>query len=203
MKTARGFTLLEILIAMATFAIFSVLAYGSLGRLLDTRDRIESERQFWRSLALVFTQIEDDLSVARGRTVRDPYGTELPAMRGVGVDNRGQGDAFLAFTRGGRLVFGNMPHSDLVRVGYKIEDKTLARLTWNELDQGPQSKPVATPLLEGVTQLNVRYYSSTTKGWASTWPPDGQPRQQLPSAVEITLTIEGRGEFQRLLRVNG
>ena len=202
MKTARGFTLLEILIAMATFAIFSVLAYGSLGRLLDTRDRIAGEREFWRTLALTFAQMEDDLSVARSRTVRDNYGNQLPALRGVSVDARGQGDAFLAFTRGGRLVVGNMPYSDLVRVGYRLEDKTLSRLTWSELDQAPQSKPVATPLLDGVTQLSVRYYTTASKNWATTWPPDNQLRQ-LPSAVEITLTIEGRGQFQRLLRVNG
>jgi general secretion pathway protein J len=202
MKAVRGFTLLEILIAMATFAIFSLLAYGALGRLFDTRDRLAGEREFWRTLALTFTQMEDDLSVARGRTVRDPYGNSLPALRGVSVDARGQGDAFLAFTRGGRLVAGDMPTSDLVRVGYRLEDKTLSRLTWSELDQAPQSKPVATPLLEGVTQIAVRYYSTSTKGWASTWPPEGQTKQ-LPSAVEITFTIEGRGQFQRLLRVNG
>ena len=201
MKPARGFTLLEILIAMATFAIFSVLAYGSLGRLLDTRDRIAGEREFWRTLALAFTQIEDDLSVARARTVRDPYGNTLPALRGVSVDSRGQGDAFLVLTRGGRLVVGDMPYSDLVRVGYKLEDKTLSRLTWSELDQAPQSKPIATPLLDGVTQLVVRYYFAPTKSWANSWPPDGQPKL-LPSAVEITLTIESRGQFQRLLRVN-
>jgi general secretion pathway protein J len=204
MWRARGFTLLEILIAMATFAIFAVLAYGALGRLLDTRDRIDQEREFWRTLAMTFAQMEDDLSVARAREVRDPLGspTPLPALRGVSVDSRGQGDAFLAVTRGGRLVVGDSPYSDLVRVGYRLEDKTLSRLTWNELDQAPQSKPVATPLLEGVTQLAVRYYSTATKGWASTWPPEGQLRQ-LPSAMEITLTIEGRGQFLRLLRVNG
>jgi len=202
MKSVRGFTLLEILIAMATFAIFSVLAYGALGRLLDTRDRLESEREFWRSLALVFTQMEDDLSVARGRTVRDLYGNALPALRGVNVDSRGQGDPFVAFTRGGRLVVGDAPYSDLMRVGYRLEDKTLSRLSWGELDQSPQSKPVATPLLEGITQIGVRYYAITTKSWANTWPPEGQ-QKLLPTAVEITLTIEGRGQFQRVLRVNG
>lgn len=202
MTAQRGFTLLEILIAMATFAIFAVLAYGSLGRLLDTRDRIEGEREFWRTLALTFTQMEDDLSVARKRSVRDPYGTDLPALRGVSIDSRGQGDAFLAVTRGGRLVIGDAAQADLVRIGYRLEDKTLSRLTWSELDQAPQSKPVATPLLEGVTQLSVRYYSTATKGWADTWPPVGQLKL-LPAAVEITLTIEGRGQFQRLLRVNG
>lgn len=202
MNPQRGFTLLEILIAMATFAIFSVLAYGSLDRLLETRNRIEMEREFWRTLSMTFAQIEDDLTVARARTVRDPYGTDLPALRGVSVDARGQGDAFLAVTRGGRLVVGESAQSDMVRIGYRLEDKTLSRLAWGELDQGPASKPVATPLLDGVTALKLRYYSHATKGWASTWPPEGQLKE-LPSAVEITLTIEGRGEFLRLLRVNG
>lgn len=196
----RGFTLLEILVATGIFAIFSVMAYGTLGRLLDTRDRLDVEREFWRTLAMTFAQLEDDLAMARTRTVRDPYGNVLPALRGASVDTRAQGDAMLTLTRGGRLVLGETVQSDLVRVGYKLEDKALSRLTWNELDQAPQSRPQATVLMEGITQLQIRYYS-VTGGWASTW--QAEVATLLPTAVEFTLTIEGHGQFQRLLRVNG
>ena len=41
---AAGFTLLEVLVAVAIFAVMSSLAYAGLAHMLEGRDRIESER---------------------------------------------------------------------------------------------------------------------------------------------------------------
>lgn len=199
---SAGFTLLEVLVAISVFAIFSALAYGSLTRLLDSRDRVENERLFWRELALAFTQLEDDLTMARGRTVRDVFGNPLPAFRGQPVDTRAQGEPALAFTRGGHFVLSGSTRPDLQRVGYRLLDEKLLRLTWPALDQPAVSQPQTATLLEAVQELRVRFYASGG-GWVDFWPPPGAPLNTLPVAVEVTLTIDGRGQFQRLLRVNG
>lgn len=198
---SRGFTLLEILVAVGVFAIFSALAYGSLDRILASRDRIDAERQFWRQLAIAFTVMEDDLAMARGRTIRDNYGNTRPAFVGLPVDTRPQGEPAMAFTRGGVFVLSDSTRPDLLRVGYRLTDGKLLRLTWPTLDQANQVQPPqSAPLLEHVTDMRVRFYA-TNGGWLDAWPsPNGAPAS-LPAAVEITLTIEGRGQYQRILRV--
>ena len=202
---ASGFTLLEILVAVGIFALFSTMAYGSLLRILDTRDRLEAERDFWRGLTLSLMQIEEDLSQARPRTVRNPNGLSdpRPAFLGQPVDSRALGDASIEFTRGGQLVLGDGARSDMQRIGYRLRDGNLVKLIWPALDQAPASEPREVPLLEQVQEMRVRFYAPAG-GWVDYWPqnpPD--PNNLLPSAVEMTLTLEGRGEFQRIFRVKG
>lgn len=210
---AAGFTLLEVLVAVGIFALFSAMAYGSLLRILDTRDRLESERDFWRTLSLSLIQVEDDLAQVRPRTVRAPDGLNvLPAFRGQAVDSRALGEPSLEFTRGGQIVLGDGARSDLQRVGYQLRDGTLSRLVWPALDQPPVSEPRAAPLLDHVEELRVRFYNKPSAqqpgGWVNAWPGISQtgapmPPDALPAAVELTLKIEGRGEIVRVFQVNG
>lgn len=197
---SRGFTLLEILVAVGVFAIFSALAYGSLDRILESRDRIDAERHFWRRLAIAFTIMEDDLAMARGRTIRDNYGNTRPAFIGLPVDTRPQGEPAMAFTRGGVFVLSDSTRPDLLRVGYRLTDGKLLRLTWPALDQPNQSLPKSAPLLEHVTDMRVRFYA-TNGGWLDTWPAPNAAPASLPAAVELTITVDGRGQYQRILRV--
>jgi len=205
---ASGFTLLEVLVAVGIFALFSAMAYGSLLRILDTRDRLETERDYWRTLSLSLMQIEDDLAQARPRTVRGSDGfTILPAFRGQAVDSRALGEPSLEFTRGGQVVLGDGARSDMQRVGYQLREGTLSRLVWPALDQPVVSEPRAAPLLEHVEELRVRFYAQPN-GWVDSWQASTQTAAPiaptaLPLAVELTLKIEGRGEIVRVFQVKG
>jgi general secretion pathway protein J len=204
---ASGFTLLEVLVAVGIFALFSAMAYGSLLRILDTRDRLETERDFWRTLSLSLMLVEDDLTHARPRTARGTDGLERPAFRGQPVDSRALGEPSLEFTRGGQIVLGDGARSDMQRVGYRLRDGTLSRLVWPALDQPAVSEPRAAPLLEQVEELRVRFYAQPG-GWADSWPAITQtgialPNNALPAAVELTLKLEGRGEIVRVFQVKG
>jgi len=195
-----GFTLLEVLIAVAVFAVFSTLAYGSLSRLLDSRDRIETERVFWRQLALTFVQIEDDVGNARTRTIRDVYGNPAPAFRGQPTDTRAVSEPSFSLTRGGIFVLGEGVHPDLARVGYRLTDGRLERLIWPALDQPAQIEPSPVTLFDNVREFRARFYAGPS-GWADVWPTSGSSVTSIPLAIEITLTIENRGTFVRLFRV--
>jgi general secretion pathway protein J len=112
-KGADGFTLLEVLVAVAIFAILSTLAYGGLTHVLETRNRIEIEREKWRSLTLAFAQLEDDLAQVRSRSVRNIDGTTLPALKGQPVDSRALGEPSLEFTRDGLYLSSDSTAPDL------------------------------------------------------------------------------------------
>lgn len=199
-RRSSGFTLLEVLIAISVFAVFSTMAYGGLMRLLDTRNRIEAEREFWRGTALSFTRMQQDLSNAINRPVRDSDG--LPqqwAFRGQPVDGRAMADPSIEFTRGG-IVIPTAETADLQRLGYRLEDRKLLRLAWPNIDRAPLTKPASTPLFYDVDEFKVRFYHDRT--WHPQWPPlQSNEIPPLPQAVEITITLKGRGTYTRTFLV--
>lgn len=201
MKRAHGFTLLELMVAIGIFALVSVIAYGSLDRLLGDRQRLDAEHEFWRTLSLTFARMEDDLSQARERSVRDAIGFPQPAFRGQPTDTRATGLPSLEFTRGGVLTFDSGPRSDLQRIAYRLVDGTLKRVVWPVLDQGPETKPQEQPLISHVEEFRVRFFSPAGV-WLDQWPSEGIS-DVLPRGVEIKLTLTGRGEFTRLFLING
>ncbi len=201
MKRARGFTLLELMVAIGIFALVSVIAYGSLDRLLQDRQRLDAEHEFWRTLSLTFARLEDDLSQARERSVRDAIGFPQPAFRGQPTDTRATGLPSIEFTRGGVLTFDSGPRSDLQRIAFRLVDGTLKRMVWPVLDQGPDSKPQELTLITHVEEFRVRFFSPAGV-WLDQWPGEGI-KDVLPRGVEIKLTLTGRGEFTRLFLING
>ena len=200
-KPQRGLTLLELIVAVGVFALFSVMAYSALNRVLDQRDQIEEKRAYWRGLSLTFLRMEEDMAQARARPVRDIDGTTLPALRGQPTDTRALADPTLELTRGGVLVFGEGVRSDLQRVGYRLEDNVLLRLTWPVLDRAPQTKPFESPLLRDVETFEVRFYS-LGGNWIDVWPVE-ELSEELPRGVEVTLTLTNGSEFKRVFFVNG
>lgn len=198
---AHGFTLLELVVAVAVFALFSVMAYGALDQMLTHRDRIDAEREFWRTLSLVFLRLEEDLSQARPRPVRDIDGQRLPALRGQPTDTRALAEPSLEFTRGGVLLFTDGPRSDLQRVAYRLKDNVLLRLTWPVLDRAPQTEALEATLVKGVENFRVRFATPDGR-WLEQWPQEGIA-DELPRGVEVTLELTGRDEFTRYFLVNG
>jgi general secretion pathway protein J len=199
-RTQGGLTLLEILVAITVFAIFSAMAYGGLIRLLDNRERVNAERVYWRNVSLAFLRIERDFSLARNRPVRQNDGNVLPgsAFLGQPTDPRALGDPNVEFTRGGVLV-PNGSTADLQRVGYRFVDNTLMRLAWPVLDRAPLTKPQSTPVLHDVEEFEMRFYQNGA--WIDRWPPLGTTDFVLPKAVEVTVTLSGRGKFKRTFLV--
>jgi general secretion pathway protein J len=212
-----GFTLLELLVAIGVFALFSTMAYGGLMQILESRDRVDAERTYWTGLARAFLRIEDDLLHARERTVRSVSGTPLPALVGQPTDTRAVADPPLEFTRGGVLTLNEGARSDLQRVAYKFEDGKLWRLTWPVLDRAPTTKPHEALLLEDVEDFQARFFAGVPTAGApaaapvaaappsaqATWPPSGGSLTALPQAVELTIKLRGRGELKRVFLVNG
>lgn len=202
-----GFTLLEMLVAIAIFALVSAMAYGALSQVLRSRDRVTAEREFWTGVAVGFERMQDDVSQARPRTVRDIDGQSLPAFIVHPTDTRALAAPSLEFTRGGGLVMGDALRSDLERVAYELHDNVLWRLSWPVLDRAPDTKPVEAPVLRHVTDFRVRAFTPDGQ-WSDVWPPapmtsgTAVPVDQLPRGVEVTISVQNRGEFKRLFLIH-
>jgi general secretion pathway protein J len=206
---ARGFTLLELLVAMAVFAIMAIAAYGGLRNVLFTRAAVETENRRLAMVQLAVFRLEQDVTQILPRGVRDEYGDPQPALRGNIQDSEA-----LLFTRSGWDNPLGQPRATLQRVAYRLRDGRLWRLHWDVLDRGGLAEPREIMLLDRVRDLRLRFLDEDD-AWRNDWPPpadqtaspDGKERKlppdPLPRAVEISLTLEDWGEITRLLPLPG
>ena len=93
---ARGFTLIEALLALAIFGMIAVLAYRATSALSDGEARLSVEAQRWRTLEALFTRFESDIRQAVPRSVRVGASSE-PAWVATASGNQ----SALVFTRAG------------------------------------------------------------------------------------------------------
>lgn len=209
MKAARGFTLLEILVAMAIFAVVSVLAYGglaSISRQFEVTSNAQARLQeIRRGVAL----IERDLMQFVNRPVRDAFqGELLPPLRG-GVDV----DIPLELTRAGWRNPTGMPRPTLQRVAWQRIDDRLERLHWIVLDRAQDAQPVRLEVLDGVTGFELRFLDASGE-WQEQWPPldgglmaDAENARRgfdtwiAPIGIEFVLELEDAGRIRRLIEL--
>jgi general secretion pathway protein J len=186
---SAGFTLLELLIAMAVFAIMAAMAYGGLNSVLTTRDSTDQAAQELDSLQQTFLFLQQDLLQVVGRSVRDELGDPEPALEG-GLDS----ETVLSLPRGDLGGVGRYPL--LRRISYRVSDGRLQRVSQLVLDRFPDSSETAMELVSDVDDVQIRFLAEE---WSDTWPPPAmQDMDALPRAVEITLETGRWGEIRRL-----
>ncbi|MGH8713709.1 MAG: type II secretion system minor pseudopilin GspJ [Casimicrobiaceae bacterium] len=186
-----GFTLLEVLIAIAIVALLALMGYRAVAALSDSEARLSAEAARWRSLDLFFARLEADLRQAMPRPVRSAAGRE-PAWLGVADAN---GDATLAFSRAGP-EFTIDPGSAGLRLGYRLRDGTVEVLYWPGYDRPRDSEPSAYALLSGVAHLRLSYLTASGR-WVETWPLAGEA--DLPRAVRVAVTLASGQTIERWL----
>ena len=162
-----GFTLVEMLVAIAIFGVLAVAGYRVLDTVLVTRERVTDEYRRWRDVARAVAWMERDLEAAQARPVRNPADQVLAPVLGVEGFTQPEQPA-ITFTRGGGLDASGFaaPPS---RIGYRVRDGALERLAWPALDQATQSEPTVAVVLRGVSRLGLRYRDAVGT-WRSTWP---------------------------------
>ena len=201
--STRGFTLLELLVALAVFSIMAVAAYSGLRNVLYTRAAVEEQNQRLAAVQLAVYRLEQDIEQATPRGIRDEYGEPQGALLGGKLT-----DDRLTLTRAGWDNPLGQPRASLQRVAYRLRDGRLWRLHWPVLDRGGLIEPRETLLLERVRDFKVQFLDQDD--WRDDWPPpssstdDRKPDpDRLPRAVEIRLTLEDWGEITRLLPLPG
>ncbi|GAB4350020.1 MAG: GspJ family T2SS minor pseudopilin variant XcpW [Gammaproteobacteria bacterium] len=195
----RGFTLLELLVAMAVFAILAVMAYAGLNGVLENRRALEAQSDRLRQLQTAFLLIGRDLTQGSARWVRDELGGNLEPLKG--------GEGFvplLELTHTGQRNPAGARRSHLERVAYQVQGEELIRLRWPVIDRAQDTVPKRRTLLTGVRAVSLRFYDSGNR-WQGSWPPAEQTLEEsgLPRAVEITLDLEDWGRISRLFALPG
>lgn len=204
-----GFTLIEVMIAMAITAFVSMIAYTSLSSVLSAAEGLRENSDRIYEVNRAWMIISRDLRHFAVRPVRDEFGEVEPAITG------GELARFtLSFTRAGWHNPNARPRSNLQRVNYRLEDEALWRDTYDVLDRAGNSEPQSVLLLDDVEYLGVAFLPSLdalqrdrasveleTANWDDNWVRDPSlPEDTLgaPVAVEISLQLNDWGEIRRI-----
>jgi general secretion pathway protein J len=188
----QGFSLIELLVALAVFATMAALAYGGLDSVARTRAELGRQQDAFHDLMRGVGLIERDLHQAIARPVRGNYGEPLPALMGS--------SGHIEFTRTGFANPQAEPRSNLERVLYEFDDAALKRGTYPVLDRAPATAPKVATLRGNVDTFRLRYLDANNR-WGDTWPPPGEatgapdPLTQLPRAVEFRIGTRDYGEI--------
>src|SRR5207237_2013359 len=133
----HGFTLLEVLIAIALVAMIALLGYRALAALSDSESKLADEATRWRTLDLFFARLEGDLRQAMPRTARSAD-TREPAWLGAADAT---GNALLAFSRAGP-EFALEPSSGGSRLAYRFHDGGVEVMYWASYDRPRGAEPI-------------------------------------------------------------
>ena len=190
---ARGFTLLEVLIAMSIFALISAMTFQGLQTSMTMQEKVEATATELSDVQLVMTLMLDDFMNVVRRPVRAAFGNDrLPAFDDEAPLVGGSEDSYACeavFTRAG-LPPGRLLRAGLQRVAWCTDsDNRLYRLSWPVLDPAQDSLPVESLLLDNVILFDVQLawrrdnYGRQTAAWL----------EMLPQSIEVTLELE-RGD---------
>ena len=193
MRRNRGFTLIEVLIAMAITAFVSAIAYTTLSTVITGVERSKASARRSYEINRAWMIISRDLNQFVARPVRDEFGDVEPALQG------GEAARFpLSFTRGGWHNPLGQPRSHLQRVNYRVEDDTLWRDSYPVLDRAGDTSAQEAKLLEGVEDIQLAFLAASdntetvgpgnsleldTRNWPGSWIPDSSTPRRVTGAA--------------------
>ena len=184
----QGFTLLEIVIALAIFSVMSMMAYAGLAAMLDARASTVPRAQQLAQLQTTLYLLNEDLSQVIKRPIRDQLGSSEPAF------SIGRGNEILVFTRTVPSWLANSSETNLLRVSYSLEKEAVYRRVWTIPDRTQQTEYRRRKLL--VTQgVTIKGFSAKTKTW-------GEVVGEIPQALDISFKLDGLGSVHRTFLIH-
>lgn len=221
----RGFTLVELLVALFITAIVFAMGYSALSQALTSRKQVADQAERLSTVQQALRVMEQDFELLQPRPVRDLLGSgylqplvlNTNALGGLGSVNAGtamsvaaqQGLALLSLTRGSWANPAGLPRSELQRVSYVLREDQLVRQYQPELDTTGAALFQERELLDKVESLKFRFMDASLK-WYDVWPtplvqrlPPTDQLRARPVAIEFTLTLKDWGTLVRKIEVAG
>jgi general secretion pathway protein J len=195
----EGFTLLELLVALAIFGLLATMSYSGLRAVLEQQRYTDLAAERLSELQKMYLVMQRDIEQIVPRIIRDEYGDAQQPLVG--------GDA-LQLTRGGWRNPAGRQRSTLQRVGYAYDEQQLVRYTWSVLDRAQDSESLQQPLSEDIERLQLRYLDGNDV-WKEQWPDaiasiGVDPADQLPvlpKAIEVTIEHTAYGTLVWLFQL--
>lgn len=191
-RPRSGFTLLEVILAMAVGAIVILtiqsVFFGALRLRNASEQRTDKELSLYRALDLMKKDFAG-LMLPGGVLASD-----FQTATSYSLDSSVSGERISAefFTDSGRID-AFTPFADVQRVAYYLspspdsDQQELVRTVSRNLLSTVEDIPEVQPLLTGVDSAYFEYFDGSS--WTETW--DSAATSSLPTAVRLTLQFSG------------
>jgi len=193
----RGFTLIEILVAMAIFTLIGLASTGVLNSVINS-DQLSSERfAKLEELQRAMLTIERDILQIVPRALR-VNGEPVSAVISGGEDVLNSDADGLGFVRAGwhnpQML---LPRSTLQAIGYRLQEEQLQRLFGNYVDNVIGYEPKIKILLSDIEDFRVSFLTEVEQlekpeEWVESY-----SNANIPIAISITLVSKTFGEIRR------
>lgn len=196
MTIKKGFTLIEILIALMVFSILATLTSSSLFHAFNTRTIVNAQTERLSTLQLALSIIEQDIAQLVPRAIRGNEMRLFPIMVGQ--------SEYLEFTRQGFVNPNSIEkRSTLKRVALACLNGTLVHRRWKALDPKNRNDYSDKILIGNIKDCHFNYINSSLQT-LSEWREQAanlqqaQPAEILPKAIQINLTLNDWGKINLL-----
>ena len=188
MRRSRGFTLLELLVAMFIAALIFAMGYGTINQAVKNREGLEAQQKKLLELQTAIRTLEQDFVQLAPRPIRDPVGgTFQPAFvsntngssGGLGSSNSSSSGSLgsssstqpvVVLTRAGWTNPTGLQRPGLQRVAYYFQDGTMRREYWTVLDPTQTSQAVRRDLISHLKSVSLRFMDEQSNTTVQTPP---------------------------------
>lgn len=197
-KKQHGFTLLEVIIAIAIFALLSLGANALLINVTDSNGLSIERAKKLENIQRAMIVMERDFLQMQSRTPR--IQGEQSELVINGGEFEFESDAYgIGFVRGGwQNPQLRLKRSHLQNVAYRLKENRLERLHTNYVDSVVGTEPKIRVLLQDVTDFKAEVLKEVSKenNWSQTI-----VSTELPAAIAITIDTETFGQIRRVFKV--
>ena len=195
----KGFTLVEILVAIFLASLIGILVLSGLSTSLSINEKTLNRSNLLSQIALTDKIIKRDLLHALDRNARDERGDvrDWPLYGEVLLDE----GIFLAFSIHTPIREGS--RGALKWVEYSKEGSQIIRSEYSYVDRVLDSFKHSSILLDSVDSLDLKFFNQGS--FAEAWPPQEMVEfSGLPQMIEISFKFESYGDvFRRYLLTKG
>lgn len=205
----RGFTLIEVLIAIFISAIMFAIGYSAINQALENRDELNAKQERVNEIQRGMRIVAQDFAQMIARAARDTAGNGqlMPAVYATGSDN-----TVLTFTRAGWSNPAGIQRPAEQRVRYRYVEGSLVREHWLAVDPALNAQPQQRIVFTGITAVEVRFLDPVSRSWRTDWPAVtangpvssvnvSQLLLTRPLAIEFTVVFEDWGRVQRIFEI--
>ncbi len=182
-NSAKGFTLIEVLVAITLMAVMAVMGWRGLDSITRSREQLDRSLASTRGLQAAFSQMQLDASQVL-----------LPVQVGERPTLWSDGTSLSMLRR----VSDSEQATRMLRVTYRVENGELLRETEpteNTIVQASKQSRRVVRLVPGIETLTIKLWINDGRGWRppGVWTEPGKTRVLAqPHGVVIDIKMHGQ-----------